>query len=364
MRGLSAGMPQQVGGRFWREARSCALAAILLYAAIAYLTAGLSPLAAVSELLISAFAPSDAPADLFSARRPVHAGLPLIFALSVGLAVGGRAALRHLRLRRPCKQAPARPAPPIHGTGARSEIYSRLGDVMLMLEKRDRSRRELLAGLSHDLLKPVGSIRGYLETLLLQRDNLSPEKIEQYLRAAVKNTETLDGMLSECLELSKLECPENKPEIEPFMVQDLMSDVYAKFMEQAARGGISLEVYGEMQAPAALGDVGMIERALSNLVDNAVRYTPSGGRVQLSFFPRNDRIAMMVQDSGIGIPPQELPRIFEPLYRAKKEGFKDPGGNGLGLSITLKILEAHKTRLFVESVPGKGTAMGFDLPRA
>lgn len=342
------------GAGIGRELRAFTLAAAVLFILLAYFGAGYTPFEALFGLCAQFSGPGRAPADLFAAQAPNPKILRLLLLVSLGIAAAWRAlrvpAIRRLLLRRSRLDSAA----------AQALQFSRMTDLAL-LEQRDRSRREFLAAISHDLLKPVGCIRGYLETVLMHGDSLEPGKSEHYLRMAVKNTETLDRMVSECLELSKLECATTPPAMEPFPIQDVISDVYTRFAGKAAEARVSFEIIGDIQTAPVRGDMLMIERALSNLVDNALRYTPAGGKVKMSFFPHQGKVVVMVQDTGIGIAEEDLPRVIEPLYRAKKDGFRDPGGSGLGLTITHKIIQAHYSRLFVDSSPGKGTTIAFEL---
>ncbi len=151
---------------------------------------------------------------------------------------------------------------------------------------------------------------------------------------------------------------------EPFSLAELVQDVAQKFRLEAERRGVRLETEMPERAPFVRADIGLIERVLENLIDNAIRYTPRGGSVRLSLALGEGTIAARVADTGRGIPKEELPRIFERFYRVEKSRAEEPEGTGLGLAITRRILQLHESPIEVESEPGSGTAFTFRLPLA
>jgi signal transduction histidine kinase len=259
------------------------------------------------------------------------------------------------------QRVPVSPGEEMHQLGS---AVNQLADTVWLLSERDSARKELIADISHDLLKPVGSIRAYLDTILMAKGGLKSEELESYLKTILKNTASLDRLVSEFLYLSKLDSVHSQVNIEPFSVLDLANDIYLKFMPLASARFVKLQVRSDSKVTLAYGDVGLMERALSNLVDNAIRYTLPGGSVSLSFFLCDGRVMIEVKDSGIGIAREELPRVFEPLYRAPKIGLQDSGGTGLGLAIVRKVIAAHASQLYVESEPCRGTTMAFALKPA
>ena len=134
-----------------------------------------------------------------------------------------------------------------------------------------------------------------------------------------------------------------------------------KFLPMAEKAGIRLEADFPPQIPQAHADIGLIERALSNLLDNALRYTPAGGRVTVRLIQQQRKIMVQVSDTGCGIAREELPLIFDRFYRVEKSRTRTTGGAGLGLAITQKILEIHQSRITVESEVGEGTTFTFSL---
>ena len=241
-------------------------------------------------------------------------------------------------------------------------MAARMAEQVGELKRADSLRRELVANVSHDLRTPLASLRGYLETLLLKKDALGPEEQERYLQSALQHSESLGKLVSELFELAKLESRETKPSPEPFAIGELVQDVVQKFQLEAQRRGIRLRAEFLGGLPFVVADIGLVERALENLIDNALKYTAGGGEVMVAVRAGQAEITVEVTDTGRGIAPGELPHIFDRFYRSKTAP-EDPGaGAGLGLAITKGILELHGSQIRVESDLGRGTAFAFDLP--
>ena len=230
------------------------------------------------------------------------------------------------------------------------------------LKRADSLRRELVANVSHDLRTPLASLRGYLETLLLKKDALDPEEQERYLQAALQHGESLGKLVSELFELAKLESRETKLSPEPFAIAELVQDVAQKLQLEAQQRGIRLRAESPAGLPFVVADIGLVERALENLIDNALKYTAAGGEVRVAIRSGSAQLTVEVADTGRGIAPEELPHIFDRFYRSKTVPEVPGAGAGLGLAITKGILELHGSRIRVDSELGRGTTFAFDLP--
>ena len=182
------------------------------------------------------------------------------------------------------------------------------------------------------------------------------EKQREYLEVAARHTRHLGKLIQELFELSKLESREIDPRIEPFSLTELIQDVAQKFELRAQRKGIRIETDFQTSTPFVEGDIAMIERVLDNLIENAIRHTPSDGTVRLSLMPDDDRLSIQVADTGCGIPAEDLPHIFERFHRRAGDG------SGLGLAIAWRIVELHGSMLTVQSTPERGTMFNFWLP--
>ena len=247
-----------------------------------------------------------------------------------------------------------------------NQMADTLTETMDELRRADKMRRELVANVSHDLRSPLASVQGYLETVLIKEDSekdaLPPSKRKEYLETALHNTERLNKLVKELFELSKLDAKQVEPEMDAFPLAELAQDLVMQSKPQAEKQDIELEAEFSEGLERVQADVALIERALSNLIDNALNYTPEGGEVRVKLSQENGSVRAHVVDTGPGIPEEDLPRIFNRFHRVEKSRDRDSGGAGLGLAITQKILELHDSKLQVESEVGRGTDFSFALP--
>ena len=242
------------------------------------------------------------------------------------------------------------------------QMAQRIYSQMEKLQQTDSLRRELVANVSHDLRTPLASLNGYLETLLLKDDQLSDEERRSYLQVAHRHSERLSHLVVELFELAKLEADELKPSPESFSLAELVYDVAQKFDLRAQQKNIRIEVDVDDNIPFVEADVGMIERVLDNLIDNALKHTPQHGSIRLKLVADNDRVDVTVADTGYGIAEDELSNIFRRFYRKGDARDSQGSGAGLGLAIAYRIVELHGSRLSVSSLQHQGTRFEFDLP--
>jgi len=230
------------------------------------------------------------------------------------------------------------------------------------IKRSDALRRELVANVSHDLRTPLSSIRGYVDTLLLKDNDLDPPTRRDHLTIIQRAVEKLTRLVGQLFELSKLDARQNQPQHEPFAINELVHDVVQKFEPLAAQRGINLSMGSPQRAVLIEGDVAMIERAVENLIDNALRYTPERGRVLVSAEQQDRFACVSISDDGPGIPADEAANIFDRFYRVDKSRSAASEGAGLGLAITRKIVEAHGGSVSVESEIGVGSTFTIKLP--
>jgi len=233
---------------------------------------------------------------------------------------------------------------------------------MEKLVQSDTSRRDLIANVSHDLRTPLATLRGYIETLLLKDDRLTDSERKNYLEITIKHCDHLTNLVDRLLELATLDSPGMQLTIEKFNLAELIQDVIQKFQLTAQHKNISLTASSGENIPLVDADIGLIERSLENLIENAVRHTPEDGRVEIVITNIPDAINIKISDSGPGIPEEHLPLIFKRFQQLDKSRKVNPGHTGLGLSITKKILELHGSTIEVSSRLGKGTRFSFQLP--
>jgi signal transduction histidine kinase len=226
----------------------------------------------------------------------------------------------------------------------------------------ERMRRDLIGNISHDLRSPLASVQGYLETMVLKDGELSPEERRTFLEVSLRNTANLQRLVEELFELAKLDARQVQLRTEPLQIAELAQDVVLKFVPRAQAAGVSLGVEPAGDLPLVTADVGLVERVLTNLIDNALRFTPPGGNVRVILGGEDRAVRVTVADTGAGIAPEDLPHIFERFYRADKSRDRATGGAGLGLAIARQIVELHGSSLEAHSGPGEGARFSFVLP--
>lgn len=241
------------------------------------------------------------------------------------------------------------------------QMIERIQAQVEKLKEADMLRRELVTNVSHDLRTPLATLQGYIETLFLKDRNLSAEDRKNHLQIAIQHCERLSNLVDELFELAKLDSREIKVRYEPFNISELAHDVVQKFDLSARDKQISIQIDQPQRIPFVNADIAMVERVIENLVENALRHTPTGGSIQLTIKPQNEDISLCVSDTGSGISEEDLPFIFDRFYQRDKSKTGKTGYAGLGLAISRRILELHNKPIRVESTPGSGTAFTFLL---
>ncbi len=229
------------------------------------------------------------------------------------------------------------------------------------LQSVERLRRELIANVSHDLRTPLAIMQGYVETLIMKKGNIEKKDQEKYLNIVFDSSKKLSGLVSQLFEYSKLEANEIKPEKEAFHLSDLAQDVFYKYQILAEEKNIKIEAEIPEELPMVFADIGLVDRVIQNLMDNALKFTPEGGTVKMQLQKTEDSVEMKIVDSGPGIPIEEQAYIFERYQKALNSGKKNKGA-GLGLAIVKKILEIHNTTIQVSSKINEGAEFWFRLP--
>ena len=258
--------------------------------------------------------------------------------------------------------APAPAATTSHGSDeigrlaqAFDHLASRLAAQRAELRHQDQLRRDLVANIVHDLRTPLTSMQTYLETLA--RSELTAGERRQYLDVAVRQCHRVTRLSQQLFELARLEGEDTVPQSERFSLAELAQDIAQKFTLSARGKGVRLEATTDAQGLFVLADIGLIERVITNLVDNAIRHTPSGGEVRLEALPCPEGVEVRVADTGVGIPAEHLQGLFErdsPLRAAHQRS-----RGGLGLLIATRILAMHGAQMKVASRVGCGTVFSF-----
>ncbi len=228
------------------------------------------------------------------------------------------------------------------------------------LQNLERSRRDLVANVSHELKTPIAAIRAHLENLLDGVEQPDPATLQVMLT----QTERLGRLIEQLLELSRLESGELPLLREETPLAPLVSQVLSEIDVARSDRGVAVESALPIDLPPVDADRERVHQVLFNLVDNAVRFTPAGGAVTVTAHRHNGSVEVQVADTGVGIRPEHLPRLFERFYRADPARSREDGGTGIGLAIARSVVEAHGGHIRAESELGEGSVFTFDLPVA
>jgi two-component system phosphate regulon sensor histidine kinase PhoR len=231
------------------------------------------------------------------------------------------------------------------------------------LKRLERVRKDFVANVSHELRTPLTSIKGFVEALQDGAMN-DPNQSAKFLSIISQHTDRMNKIISDLLQLSQIESKEFGLKIESFSIKELVEEVVYTLKRSADERLQNLEVHLHSEDAKVLGDKYKINQALTNLVDNAIKYTPEKGSIKIESRDKGEVVEIAVIDNGIGIPRSDLPRIFERFYTVDKSRSRELGGTGLGLSIVKHIIEAHGGKVNVQSQPGKGSEFGFTLKKA
>jgi len=229
------------------------------------------------------------------------------------------------------------------------------------LKELEKIRQDFVANVSHELRTPLTTIKGYTETLL--DGALKEEVAPQFLQVIQKHTDRLAKIVEDLLTLSKIESKEFLLKKEKLYLSELIDDVLDFVKEGAKKKKISIDAVHISSSFIIEGDRNILEQILINLLDNAIKYGREGGKITISANQKDQKeIEVSVRDNGIGIPQEDLPRIFERFYRVDKGRSQELGGTGLGLSIVKHLISAHGGRVWAESQLGEGSTFYFTLP--
>ena len=253
-----------------------------------------------------------------------------------------------------------------HSSGLAGEAHSLKGFIVVLHDitqafRYQELRKEFVANVSHELRTPLTVIKGFIETL---RDGAinDIERRDRYLATIQRHADQLTNLVNDLLELSKLESHAALPGRTNVDLSQIVRRVSESMQPAATRRNQSLTLNLPSAPPPVVGNVDYIERAVTNLLDNAIKYTPDGGKISLTvrFEPTN--AVVEVVDNGLGIPAEDIPRIFERFYRVDRSRSREMGGTGLGLSIVKHLINAHGGQVEVQSQPSAGSTFRIRLP--
>ena len=257
---------------------------------------------------------------------------------------------------------------PLQGRDEIARVAAAFNQMATDLEERtealhvsDRLRRQMLADVSHELRTPLTTMRGYLDTLDMPEIVLDDAKRRRYLDTARRETIRLERIVSDLLELARFENDAAAIEPRVVAVERVLDGVARRFERDAAAANVAIRTRVDPSIDQMVADPGRLDQALSNLVANALRHTPSGGTIDLEATSNADGSELRVIDSGSGIAPEHVANVFERFYKVDSSRTSGTAGSGLGLSIAKAIVERHGGTIAVESRPGR-TAFVITLP--
>jgi signal transduction histidine kinase len=227
------------------------------------------------------------------------------------------------------------------------------------LRRLETVRRDFVANVSHELRTPLTSIAGYAD--ILAGDAPDPRTAAQFLEVIRTNATRMQHLVDDLLDLARLESGTWRPDVQPVDAADVARSAWAPYAARAEAAGITfaLQVAEDARLDA---DADALRQILTNLFDNALRHTPTGGRIQVEIAAVHDGTAVSVSDTGSGIAAEHLPRVFERFYRADPARSRSQGGTGLGLSIVKHLVESHGARIDLTSALGRGTTIRMVFP--
>ncbi|MFN4112110.1 MAG: sensor histidine kinase, partial [Ignavibacteria bacterium] len=242
-----------------------------------------------------------------------------------------------------------------------NNLMTKIENDMNELKKLERYRSEFLGNVSHELRTPIFAIQTYLETLIDGGIN-DPQINLNYLKKAYENLERLNQLLKDLIDISQIEARQLRLSFRYLDINDIIEKVIEDIKLLSQQKNIQIEfIKDESLKELVWCDKERLYQILFNLVDNAIRHNLPQTQVKIYYKKVNASVRIFIEDNGVGIPEEDLPRIFERFYRVNKERSRESGGTGLGLSIVKHLVEAHGSKICVESRTGEGTKFYFDL---
>ena len=231
--------------------------------------------------------------------------------------------------------------------------------------RSEQLKREFVANVSHELRTPLTNIKSYAETIVDAGDELPPELKSNFMNVIISETDRMTRIVQDLLTLSKIDYGKMEMNISRFPFLKAVQNVYdAAKLNAEQNHHHAMTLHCEGQIPDVNGDRERIEQVITNIVSNAVKYTPDGGQIDMTVGTDGPNVFVRVTDNGIGIPEKDLPRLFDRFYRVDKARSRESGGTGLGLSIAQEILNQHKGKIEISSVYGEGTSVTITMPAA
>ncbi len=257
---------------------------------------------------------------------------------------------------------------PMSGGGELTEVASTFNDMAATIEKNivdlkgiDKLRKELIGNVSHDLRTPIAAIQGYAETLLMKNSTISETEKREHICVIIKSAERLKLLVDDLFTLSTLEAGQVKLDLEALSLGELVHDVANKLRLLANAKNVSINIIMAKDLPIVEVDIKKIDRVIQNLVHNAIKFCRAGDRITITLDGgKPGAVDVRITDTGVGIPPAELPHIFDRYFMGQRSAAAD--GSGLGLAIVKRIVELHGSTVRATSRVNEGAEFSFSLP--
>ncbi|NMD70725.1 PAS domain-containing protein [Bacillus sp. DNRA2] len=230
------------------------------------------------------------------------------------------------------------------------------------LKNLEQTRKDFVANVSHELKTPVTSIKGFTETLLDGAKD-DPKSLEAFLHIILTESDRLQQLIEELLELSRIEQHKFNLDIKEVNLGTLLKDSVTMLQKKAEDKSVTLNYLEDNENVVIQGDLFRLKQVFINVINNAIMYTPQNGSIKIETEMKDDRVLVHISDTGIGIEKQEIPRIFERFYRVDKARSRNSGGTGLGLAIVKHLIEAHQGTITVSSEVGTGSVFTISLKK-
>jgi len=241
------------------------------------------------------------------------------------------------------------------------EMFEKAKSDIEYLERLQRMRSQFLGNVSHELRTPIFSIQGYLETLLNGAID-DPKVNKHFLQKANQNTVSLSNLLNDLIDISMIESGEMRMSYRYFDINVFIQSIISEFIPMSDEKNIKLSFNPAKEGLQVFGDKDKLKQVFVNLLQNAIKYTDEGS-IEILLDEEKKFVNISVKDTGIGIPEEDLNRVFERFYRVDKARSRAVGGTGLGLAIVKHIIEAHNSKIFVQSKQGEGSTFSFKLKK-
>ena len=242
-----------------------------------------------------------------------------------------------------------------------NDMATQIETMLEELKNAEKLRREFVANVSHELRTPLTNIRSYAETI--SDDRAIPEETEEeFLRVIISESDRMTKIVQDLLELSRFDSGVSELYVEEFSLERSLRDVYAAVALDARKRDHEVILELEWKLPNITGDRARIEQVLMNIIANALKYTPDGGRITIYSGTSGEDVWVRIEDTGVGIPQDDLSHVFDRFYRVDKARSRESGGTGLGLSIAKEIITKHGGDILIRSTPGIGTSVTVTLP--